>query len=95
MKKIFFAFLIMLFSCNLTQYTTDDIYYSNPYQNPYRFQYQYPYVNPPLYLNRYNPWTPYYYQPRIYVVPLPNKNSLNDNRGNYKPNNAPIRKFHN
>lgn len=77
MKKLFVIFFIVLISsCNVTSYTryfNNDIFYSRPYQ--------YPLYYPPYYYNRYTPYRPYYFEPRIYTIPKTNNS------------NAPIRKF--
>lgn len=92
MKKICLILSILLIGCVPSKigYVDDDAIYPRIYQ--------YPYLNPPLYLNRYNQWNPYYpyYQPRIYITPLPNYGQprININQSpQHKSGNMPIRKF--
>ena len=79
MKKIFVFFLIILMSsCNVTSFTR---YFNNDMFYIYPRPYQYPFYYPPYYYNRYTPYRPYYFEPRVYSKPKTNNS------------NAPIRKF--
>jgi len=86
MKKLiilFFVYISMDGCSPIIRNNNLDLYYPRIY-DPYFF-----YRNQLLFNNRFTPYNPYYYQPRLYIQPTPKVRVITPN----KKSNVPIRKF--